>query len=218
MEITAQAGGYSSGSASVSVLDKSFCYVAVTVTPDAFAEGQGPFVAAGGVVVACSGHSGEHLLLRHAQLADLMLESLGGGMNTTPELGAAVGGRLTAGLPASFSGAGATGFSAPDCEAAVHSLLNGAAAIMNRGLGDGHVVMIGTDFGNDVPAFDRVLANAVRLGLTRVPAPCLPSRPPRSPSWMVSGLASCRWRTKRSTPACWRTTSWATMGRRPSSI
>lgn len=127
------------------------------------------FVQAGGVVVGCSGHADEHVLLRKAELAELMLESLGGGMSAIPELRAAVTNRLTAGLPDRFFSTDAVGFSAPDCQSVVRSVTNNVPAVMHRALGGGHVVMIGTDFAEDVPEFGRILGNAVRLGLKRVP-------------------------------------------------
>lgn len=144
------------------------------------------FVAAGGIVIGCSGLHDEHRLLRQAGLATLMIESLGGGMTSIPVLRISSPHGLTAGVPDGFASREAIGFSAPDCQKVVHSQTNGVPAVMHRELGTGHVVMLGTDFAEEVPEFDRILANAVRMGLKR--SPITAPGAPLSAGTFVSGV------------------------------
>jgi hypothetical protein len=128
------------------------------------------FVEAGGVVIACSGTGDEHVLLRTAGLADLMRASAGGGLSWPSVLLTTVAtNRLTKGVAASFTGEGVSGYSSAECEAIVRSTTNRVAVVMQRSVGNGQVVAIGYGFDGSNSGFARILANAVRLGLHRVP-------------------------------------------------
>jgi len=128
------------------------------------------FAETGGVIIVCGGDAEEYQLLREAELARLLLENLSGSM---ADPGATLAGPpshpLSAGIPAPFYVREGFGFSAPDCQGIFRSLANNIPAVMHRALGDGHVVMIGSAFAEPNPGFDRILANAVRMGLNRVP-------------------------------------------------
>ena len=127
------------------------------------------FVEGGGVVVACSGSRDEHVLLRQAGLADLLREGVGGEMSPCITLVTVATNRLTEGVAEQFGGQDVAGYSSADCEPIVRSATNRVPVVMHRVLGDGHVVMIGNGFSEPNSDFDRILANAVRMGLHRVP-------------------------------------------------
>ena len=127
------------------------------------------FVEGGGVVIACSGYGDEHVLLKHSGLANLMRESVGSDLSPFIALATVATNQLTKGVPARFIGEEVGGYSSADCEPSVRSATNGVGVVMQRALGSGQVVMIGNGFARPGGEFDRILANAVRLGLQRVP-------------------------------------------------
>jgi hypothetical protein len=134
------------------------------------------FTAAGGVVIACSRRGSEHMLLREAGLAELWSEGVGSSLSPFVMLDTVVSNSLTAGVAARFEGQDVSGYSGPGCVPLVRSATNGVAVAMHRTLGAGHTVMIGNGFAEPSANFDRILANAVRLGLHRVPCG-VPFRP-----------------------------------------
>ena len=149
------------------------------------------FVEAGGVVIACSGIRDEHVFLRNAGLADLMLESAGGGL-ASPfiVLGTVATNCLTKGVAEKFSGKDVEGFSSTQCDPVVRSETNRVAVVLQRGVGDGQVVMIGYGFSEPNVGFDRILANAVRLGLHRLPqsVPSVPEQAERFLDGVWTGI------------------------------
>ena len=127
------------------------------------------FVAGGGVVIACSNYGDEHVLLKQSGLANLMRESVGNSLSPFTTLVTVATNQLTEGVAARFSGEDVGGYSSTECEPSVRSAANGVGVVMHRALGSGQVIMIGNGFAQPGGEFDRILANAVRLGLPRVP-------------------------------------------------
>lgn len=135
---------------------------------DAWAKVLPNFVNAGGVVVACSGRADEHVLLRRAQLASIEQIGMGEKDTDVSYIEPAVNNRLTAGVTGSFYGIRLNGYDSGDCGAVVISVTNRVPPVVSRGLGDGYVVMFGTDFLRPSEGLERIFSNAIRLGLRRV--------------------------------------------------
>ncbi len=134
------------------------------------------YVNSGGVVIVCSGRNDEHRLLQQAGLAQVQRESLGEESPDNSLLVSALTNRLTAGLPPQFDGRRVSGYSSPNCQAPVRNWTNSVPVVLSRQLGQGQVVLLGNAFSEAGLELDRVLANALRLGVKRIadPAPLAP--------------------------------------------
>jgi subtilisin family serine protease len=136
-----------------------------TATPDVlgaqgviFAPVLQAFVARGGIVIACSYATDEHLLLSSAGL----LSAARSGFSASAQVTKSAETVLNAGVATPLSGVYIGAYTAPeDCVVSLHLASNGAAVVLSRSIGPGRVILIGTDFNTLGTGMDRVIANAV---------------------------------------------------------
>jgi uncharacterized repeat protein (TIGR01451 family) len=124
------------------------------------------FVTRGGVVIVCSYARDEHLLLDQGGLIHLKR------LRDFPQLDldAPSPQPLTEGITESFRGLEVSTYETTNGNVVLRSSA-GDAVVVARPMGRGLAVMIGTDFPANRTAFDRIIANAVRLAQTPVTAP-----------------------------------------------
>ncbi len=130
------------------------------------------FVSNGGILIVCAYSGEEHVLLQESGLLTLAKLS----QEKVQELSRAIDHPLTTGLPESFDGYFTANYAAVDGMPVIQNKL-GDAVVAVRPVGNGQVVMIGTDFSTNRTQLDRVIANAVQLGSASesVPVPFLPT-------------------------------------------
>ncbi|HOX03901.1 MAG TPA: Calx-beta domain-containing protein [Candidatus Paceibacterota bacterium] len=117
-----------------------------------------PFVHRGGVVIVCSDHYDEHLLLVRGGF--LELQRLGNDYSGNVAIGAPS--RVTEGVSNSFAGPFVAEYAASNGVVALKTAANNHAVVIQREAGWGAVFMIGSGFYYPGSQMDHVLANAVR--------------------------------------------------------
>jgi uncharacterized repeat protein (TIGR01451 family) len=116
------------------------------------------FVNNGGIVIACSWVTEEHLILSNSGLLNLTMlssQSSDSVSKTTDHI-------LNQGVTAPFTGSYIGEYSAANGTVVMQATATGNAVVTTRDVGAGHVVMIGTDFFTIGTDMDRIVANAVR--------------------------------------------------------
>jgi uncharacterized repeat protein (TIGR01451 family) len=131
------------------------------------------FVNNGGIVIACSWVTEEHLILSNSGLLNLTLlssQSSDSVSKTTDHI-------LNQGVTAPFLGSYIGEYSAANGTVVMQATTTGNAVVTTRDVGAGHVVMIGTDFFTIGTDMDRIVANAVHWaqGAAGTPIPISPT-------------------------------------------
>ena len=116
------------------------------------------FVNRGGVVIACSWTTEEHLILQNSGL--LNLARISAPASDTVTKGADH--FLNQGIVVPFGGSYIGEYSTANGVVVMQSATTGVPVAIARDVGAGHVVMIGTDYFTLGTGMDRVVANAVR--------------------------------------------------------
>ncbi|MGB2823503.1 MAG: hypothetical protein WBF17_21165, partial [Phycisphaerae bacterium] len=118
----------------------------------------GDFVSDGGMVIVCSDHQDEYQILQSSGLMGLSKI----GNLSTMEVAPSMVHPLTEGVPGAFLGNWISYYSTANGTVVMETVASGDAVVIARDVGDGHAVMIGTDYYTIGTDMDRIVANAIR--------------------------------------------------------
>jgi hypothetical protein len=124
------------------------------------------FVNRGGTIIVCSDNYDEHLLLANSGL--LQLRRIG--YDNSGSVTQAAPSSLTVGVSNSFSGPFVSTYEASNGVVVLKTSANGYAVVVQRNVGLGTVILIGSGFYSPGSQMEHVLANAVALRYDPQPA------------------------------------------------